>query len=83
MAPIRRIALSKASRWSGREVARAEAQQALDDLQVVLHAMIDLAQEHLALGGCLALLGEGFLRRREEPRVEVAERARGGEALVG
>ena len=66
----------------GREVAGAEAQQALDDLQVVLHPMIDLAQQHLALGGGLALLGERLLGRREEPRVEVAQGPRSREALA-
>ena len=33
----------------GAEIARPELEQALDDLKVVLHPVIDLAQEHLAL----------------------------------
>ena len=56
------------------EVARAEAKQALDDLKVVLHAMVDLAEQHIALGRRLALLGERFLRCGQEAGVEIAER---------
>src|SRR5829696_1982053 len=59
----------------GPEVARPEAQEALHDLQVVLHPMIDLAQQHLAL------LGERLLGRGEEAGIEIAQRPRGREAL--
>jgi hypothetical protein len=83
MAPMRRTAPSNGSRCSGRQVARAEPQQALHDLQVVLDPVVDLPKQHLALGRRLALLGERFLGGREQPRVELAEDARRREALVG
>ena len=82
MAPMRRTAPSKGSRCSGLQVARTEAQEALHDLQVVLHAMIDLAQQHLSLRGSLALLVERFLGRRQQPRVEIAEGTRGGQPFL-
>ena len=64
------------------EVSGTEAQEALHDLQVVLHPVIDLAQQHFALGGGLALLDKRVLGRREEPRIEFPKGTGGRQALV-